>query len=367
MADETPKEDRTEEATPRRRQEARAKGQVAMSTELVAALMLLAMAGTLVFAGGALAEATGGTVALALSQAGTLGGRDLSLPDFAELLRSPIEAILPAFLFVILPSIAVGAVTAYGQIGFQVAPEAVKLDPAKINPVKGFERLFSARSLVRTLLAAAKIVVITAAVLGVAWTQLGNVSLLAGASVGEVIRGVGYVLARCIAAGAIAFVAIAVLDVLFQRFQHERDMRMSKKEVKEELKNTDGDPHVKARIRQIQRELAGRRMMEAVPKATVVVTNPTHYAVALQYDASEEGQAPVVVAKGVDHVAEKIKAVAREAGVLCYEDRALARALHAQVEIGDPIPEVLFRAVAGVLAFVYRIQGRSAAGAGSAR
>lgn len=359
MADETPKEDKTEDATPRRQQEARAKGQVAMSTEIVAAIMLIVTGGTLAVAGGALAEATGGTVVAGLADVGVLGVRELQLRDYAELLTGPVFGILPALLLVIVPSIVVGAVVAYGQVGFQITPKAIEFDLSKINPVKGFGRLFSLRSVVRTLLAATKIVVIMATLLGVAWSQIGNISVLAGVGVGEAIRGVGYVLMRCSAAGVIAFVAIAVMDLVYQRSQHEKDLRMSKKEVKEELKSTDGDPHVKARIRQIQRELSSRRMMEAVPKATVVVTNPTHFAVALQYDSSEEGEAPRVVAKGVDHVAQKIKAVAREAGVLCYEDRTLARALHAQVEIGDQIPEVLFRAVASVLAFVYGIQGRA--------
>jgi len=359
MADETPKEDKTEDASPRRRQEARAKGQVAMSTELVAALMLIAMGAMLASGGGALAEVAGEAVVAGIADVAVLGVRDLALPDFAALLARPVENILPALLLVILPTIAVGAIVAYGQIGFQVSPKAIELDISKINPVKGVGRLFSLRSVVRTLLAVTKIVAIMSAMLWVAWTQIGNMSVLAGAGVGEAIRGVGYVVARCSAAGVIAFTAIAVLDLVYQRAQHEKELRMSKKEVKEELKSTDGDPHVKARIRQIQRELAGRRMMEAVPKATVVVTNPTHFAVALQYDSSEEGETPRVVAKGVDHVAQRIKEIAREAGVLCYEDRTLARALHAQVEIGDQIPEVLFRAVASVLAFVYGIQGRA--------
>jgi len=127
------------------------------------------------------------------------------------------------------------------------------------------------------------------------------------------------------------------------------------------MKNSEGDPHLKARVRRVQREMASRRMMADVPKATVVVTNPTHYAVALRYDRDEETGAgrgaPVVVAKGVDHVAERIKEIAREAEVLCYEDVPLARALHAQCEIGDEIPVDLFQAVATVLAYVYRVQG----------
>ncbi len=133
---------------------------------------------------------------------------------------------------------------------------------------------------------------------------------------------------------------------------------MTKQEIKEELKNIDGDPHVKARIRQIQREMASKRMMTAVPDATVVVTNPSHYAVALRYDRDRpDERAPEVVAKGMDFLAQRIKEVAADNGVVCFEDVPLARALHAQCEIGDEIPEDLFEAVASVLAYVYRVQG----------
>ena len=153
---------------------------------------------------------------------------------------------------------------------------------------------------------------------------------------------------------------LGLIDLAFQRWQLERDLRMSRQEIKEENRITEGDPHVKARVRQLQREMATSRMMADVPKATVVVTNPTHFSVALLYDRAAEGRAPRVVAKGVDFVAQRIRSVAGEAGVLCYEDPALARALHAQADIGQEIPEDLYAAVAEVLAYVYRLQGLAA-------
>jgi flagellar biosynthetic protein FlhB len=165
---------------------------------------------------------------------------------------------------------------------------------------------------------------------------------------------------------------IALGDFVYQRWQHENELKMTKHEIKDELKRAEGDPHVKARVRQIQRELARRRMMSEVPKATVVITNPTHYAVALRYDRDASPargtnvsarRAPYVVAKGADLVAERIKQVAREADVTCYEDVALARALHAGVEIGQEIPEELYQAVASVLAYVYRVQRKPLAAA----
>jgi len=173
---------------------------------------------------------------------------------------------------------------------------------------------------------------------------------------------VGLVALRATGAALAVILALAVLDALFQRLQHERDLRMTRAEVKEEHRLTEGDPHVRARIRSIQRELAMRRMMSDVPKSTVVVTNPTHYAVALRYERQAGGRtsAPIVSAKGVDHLAQRIKAVAAEHGVRCHEDVALARALYARVRVGQEIPEELYGAVAAVIATVYRLEEASA-------
>ena len=166
-------------------------------------------------------------------------------------------------------------------------------------------------------------------------------------------------------AALLIILAIAVYDFFFQRIQHQKDLRMSKEEVRQDHKSTEGDPQIKARIRQVQREMAQRRMMADVPDATVVVTNPTHVAVALAYPRNDAGEplydAPRVVAKGLDDVAQRIKGVAREAGVPLYEDVPLARTLHHRCEIGDGIPAELFEAVAAVLRFVYDLEGTSAA------
>ncbi|MCP3860357.1 MAG: EscU/YscU/HrcU family type III secretion system export apparatus switch protein, partial [Phycisphaeraceae bacterium] len=161
--------------------------------------------------------------------------------------------------------------------------------------------------------------------------------------------GIGIIAMRCVTGALIVIVALAFADLAYQRFQHGKDLRMTKKEIKEEHRLTDGDPHVKARVRQLQREMATRRMMDDVPDSTVVVTNPTHFAVALKYERNANGagatSAPVVVAKGADHLAQKIKAVAAEAGVVLYEDVPLARALFAQAEIGEgDLAEWLLRA-----------------------
>lgn len=364
MADEAEKDQKTEDATPRRRREAREKGQVALSSELLAGTMLLAAAGAFVILGPRLVDRAGELVVGGMGALGA-GTEELALADAAGLFTQAVRAIAPSVLLLLAPALAVGLTVAYGQVGFQITPKAVGFDPAKIDPVKGLQRLFSLRSVVRTALSAAKITVVLVAMGGVALWHVEPLSRLGGGDMGPVLAAIGYVLLRCVAAGILAILVLALADAFFQRYQHEVDLRMTRKEVRDELKATDGDPHVKSRIRQVQRDLARRRMMTEVPKATVVVTNPTHFAVALRYDREAEGGAPYVVAKGIDRVALRIREIAREAGVPCYEDPPLARALHASVEIGDPIPEQLFQAVAGVLAYVYRLRGvRVGAGSG---
>jgi flagellar biosynthesis protein FlhB len=263
-----------------------------------------------------------------------------------------------------VPLFLVGLLVGYGQVGFQVAPKAVRLDPSRLSPVKGFGRIFSARSAMRTLSALLKVVLIGAAMSTVVWSSISEVSTMVGNDLGPSLVATGTIVLRAAVAALIVVFALGLFDLVFQRSQHDKDLRMSRKELKEEHRNSEGDPHLRARIRQVQRELASRRMTTDVPNATVVVTNPTHYAVALRYEPDgAPGAAPVVVAKGVDHVARRIKEVAREHGVICFEDVPLARALHAQAEIGQEIPQDLYAAVASVLAYVYRVRGAGAAAA----
>jgi flagellar biosynthetic protein FlhB len=255
--------------------------------------------------------------------------------------------------------LACGVVTAYGQAGFQIAPRAIAVDLAKIDPFKGLGRMFSARSLVRVGLSSAKLLFIVGAMAWTAMRDVPRLGALAGSELRPALAALGTVVGKCAAAALVAILVLALADLFYQRFQHRAELRMSRKEVQEELKETEGDPHIRSRIRAVQREMARRRMWRTSWR-NVVVTNPTHYAVALRYDrdeAARTGAAPRVVAKGVDHIALTIQRVAREALVPCLENPPLARALHAQTEIGDEIPADLFQAVAGVLAYVYRLRG----------
>ena len=359
MSDTADREQRTEEATPRRREEARERGQVALSTELVAAVGLAAGAGIMATGGGNLAHVVADVMRRALSSLSSLGTRELSLPESATLLSETIHGVLGTLAMMVVPTVLVCALTGFVQIGFRLSSKAIEMDPSKLDPMKGLGKLFSLRGLSRTGFSLAKILLITVVAATVAWMHVEKIVHAGINELGPLLAAVGVVVMRTTSAVLIVILLLGVLDTLVQRFQLSRDLRMTKAEVKEEHRLTEGDPHVRARIRSVQREFAMRRMMADVPKATVVVTNPTHFAVALRYEregTSGERHAPVVVAKGVDHLAERIKQIARDSGVPCHEDVPLARALHARVAIGQEIPEELYAAVAAVLATVYRLQ-----------
>lgn len=367
MAEDSSKDEKTEEATPRRLEEARDEGQVAMSQELVASLMLCAGIASLVIG----KEMIGGTLGASIYRTATtlpeLGTDELSVRAASALLSEVVTDATRLVAILFFPVIGVGMLVGYGQVGFRLTPKAVAPDITKLDPIKGTKRLFSTRSWVRTGMSLIKILAIAASMIAMAWVQMPNVIRLGTSELGPLLPGVATVVLRCALAALATMLILAIVDLVYQRYQHLKDMRMTKEELKEEHKTTEGDPHVKARVRALQREGSKRRMMSEVPKATVVVTNPDHYAVALSYPRDERGEplfaAPRVVAKGADHLAQQIKKIARDAGVLLYEDVPLARTLHAKVEVGDEIPEDLYTAVAAVLNYVYSLKGsRLAAG-----
>jgi flagellar biosynthesis protein FlhB len=367
VAEEPDKQEKTEDATPRRREESREKGQVSLSQEVTSALILLVGLIVLIVSGSWFAQGAGTLVANAVTSLPLQGREELSEAGAAGWMTASAAHMAMAAVALIVPLFAVGLLACYGQAGFMITPAALAWDPARLDPFKGFGRVFSARGGMRTLMALAKILTITTTVVLTAWGQLPHLASLTGSEIGPIMAAIGSVALRCTSAALAAILALALTDLFWQRFSYERDMRMSKKEVRDEAKSTEGDPQIKSKIRQLQREMAQSRMMSDVPKATVIVTNPTHYAVALRYERDEPPQknkrrrsAPYVVAKGVDHVAQRIKAVGREHSIPTIEDVPLARALHREVEIGDEVPEQLYQAVATVLAQVYRMQEEGA-------
>ncbi|MFT4539830.1 MAG: flagellar biosynthetic protein FlhB [Planctomycetota bacterium] len=350
------KDEKTEEATPKKKSDSRQEGQVAMSQEFLAALMLIAMGVSMFFSGSMLSEAAGGQMTRAITTIGDLGTQELMLEDWAAYFASRIEALLGPLAVVVLPVIGVGVLAGYGQVGFVIAAKAVEVKPDKLSPAKGIEKVISKQAFVKTVMAALKIMLVMSAVGAVTWSQVGHMSAMAGGDVGPMIAGAGRLIVMSAAAGVLVIFLLSIIDLFYQRHHMSESQKMTKQEVKDEHKNAEGDPHIKAKIRGVQREVAMRRMMEDVPDATVIVTNPTHYAVAIRYDRGSENAAPRIVAKGVDAVAQNIKRIGKENNVPLYENRPLARALHARADIGDEVPEDMFQAVAQVLAYVYRLQ-----------
>ena len=347
--------ERTEQPTPRRRQELRGKGQVARSVELASAVSLLA-----------------GLVALRAFGPWMLEGvrdvsvRMLSQPYQTELPTNHASQLLTAMAAattkVLLPLAAIGCLGAAAanllQTGFVQSSKPIIPDFNRINPVEGVKRLFSMRALselVKSLLKFALLGGVSYIYLRSRFAELIGLSMAPGLEAAGVVGGVIWGLAVRLAA---IMLGIAIIDYVFQRRIFERSIMMTKEEVKEDHRRSEGDPHVKARIRRIQQQLARGRMMQDVKDATVIVTNPTSLAVALRYEPSEH-VAPVVVAKGQRNTAERIVSEARLHGVPSVQNIPVARALFHTVEIGQAVPAELYQAVAEIIAFVYRLTGRA--------
>lgn len=250
----------------------------------------------------------------------------------------------------------IGFIANVGQIGFKISLKAMKPKASKFNVLKGIKRIFfSSRSFVEVSKSVAKLFVIGIFTYWVLDDLIKEAVLLIDHSIAEIVIFMLESSIDLIWQLAMVFAVIAAADFMFQRHKHNKDLMMSKQEIKDESKQTEGDPEVKARIKSIQFETARKRMMQDVPKADVVITNPTHYAIALKYDPLTNG-APKVLAKGVDTLAQKIKEVATENGVPLHENRELARALYKVADVGDEIPAELFQAVAQILAHIFKLR-----------
>jgi flagellar biosynthetic protein FlhB len=347
-------EERTEQPTPRRRQKARQKGQIPRSPDLSGAAVLLAGTAALAAFGKAIANGLAGLMESSIAEiASARFGDPAGIPS--QLAHLALHTLIGAIGPVLLACGAAGFAVALLQVGGRPAFTVPRFDPKRISPLQGIRNIFSASAAFEALKAVAK----TAAVGAVAFLALLPVLHgLAGKvgipplALGRIVSGAVFSVAE--KAGA-AYLLIGFADYLWRRHRIERSLRMTKQEVKEEQRQHSLPAEVKRAQRRRAMALARRRMIQAVPRADVVVTNPTHFAVALSYDGSRP--APEVVAKGQDLIAERIKAVAKEHGVPIVEDPPLARALYAQTEVGDLIPPTLYAAVAKVLAFVYRLAG----------
>lgn len=353
MAEEVDQESKTEDPSPRRREEARRQGQVPFSAELVGSLVLLAGVIGLTNVGPAVWATMTNVFKHEIPRA--------FHPEFdtaaaAELIARTAFQVLAAMLPFFGILLAVGVAASVAQVGFQINTEKLSVNLDKLNPANGVSRLFSVSALVRGLLTLLKVGALALVAYLVLEGRAGVITALGRDRLAGAAPAAWAVVMRLALYMVAAVAGVAVLDYLYQRYKFEQSLRMTKEEVKRELKEEEGDPMIKARIRQIARERSRRKMLAEVPKATVVVTNPTHYAVALRYDPTRDA-APVVVARGAGAFAKRIAELARASGVAVLERPPLARALYSGVKEGRAIPGPLFRAVAEVLAFVYRLRG----------
>lgn len=346
-------QERTEEATPKRLKEARERGQVFKSMELVSVFTLLAAYLALQVAGphiwAALAE-------FSRRQWSALAVPDLTLIGVRELMGAVAMVVLVAAAPVLLASAVTGLLTNYLQVGFLFTLQPLMPDFSRVNPFSGFVRIFSRRSVVELFKALFKIVIVSLVAYTTVRSQMHQFARLHGLPMESVLAQVGAMVSSVMLRVGLAMLALALADYAYQRYEHRRNLMMTKQEVKQEHRETEGSPEVRSFIRRRQREMARKRMMADVPKADVVVTNPTHYAVALEYQASQMS-APRCVAKGAGHLAAKIREVAVAHEVPLVENPPLARSLYANVEVGDEVPAELYQAVAEVLAYVYQIKG----------
>jgi len=333
--------DRTEKATGRQRQKALEKGQVARSRELVSMVAAGGIVMVIVFWGGTTMMSLSGMLRRLLS---LQYGKD----PFTVMRSTGIEAIFILLPF-LLSAAALAILASLAQGGLVLKPFELKF--SKLNPMEGLKRIFSTRGLVEL----GKNLLKVFAGGYVAWLtirkELNILPFLPQLGLYDVVRIAGELIVKAFLTGFSFFLVIAVIDYFLQRWQHEKSIMMTKQEVKEEHKDTEGSPQVKGKIRSLMRELARQRMMRDLPKATVVITNPTHFAVALRYD-SKVMNAPQIIAKGADFMAEKIREVARKHGIPIVEDKLLARSLY-KVDLGENVPEELYRAVARILAMIF--------------
>lgn len=353
--------EKTEPATEKKRSDARKEGQVAKSREIENAFTLLAL------------------FIILKVWVGTLGTNLTSLfsnvyddiPEYIKnyegyvnevsligiVLECMVECLkLVAPVFII--SFFVSFICDAAQVKWSPTTKPLQPKFSKLDPIKGFKKIFSAKSLVELVKSILKIAIIVAVVYSYLKKNLNGFFMLYSLDLFSAIQGIGNLVTNMGIRVSVAYMIIAFADYAYQRWQFSNDLKMTKQEVKDEYKQQEGDPLVKGKIRQKMREVSQRRMMQDIPKADVVITNPTHFAVALMYDA-QKYDAPIVVAKGADYLAQKIKAVAKENSVEIVENKPLARMLYANVEVGELVPPELYQAVAEVLAFVYHLKGKA--------
>lgn len=346
--------EKTERATPKKRQDSKKKGQVSKSQDINTAVNLIAVFAVLSIMSSYMMEQIIGLMKEFFQNKllENLTEENLQVMLF-EVLKMMGLTLAPVFV----TAIVAGVLANVMQIGFMFSTESIQFKLDKLDPIKGAKRIFSLRALVELLKSLLKISIVGFVAFYVLFKRMDEMMVLTQVSVSDALALLIDISLKVGLYAAIALFCIAILDYMYQKYDFEKNIRMSKQDIKDEYKNSEGDPLIKSKIKQKQRQMAMQRMMQEVPNADVVITNPTHFAIALKYDENKS-DAPLVVAKGVDFVAQKIKYIAKENEVVMVENRPLARALYDQTEIGQAIPEEFFKAVAEILALVYKTKGK---------
>lgn len=345
-------DEKTEKATPKKRQDTRKKGQVPKSQDVNTGFLLIMVFGTLFLLGGYMEGTMEGMYRIAFNE---YIHRDLTEEEthsiFVEMTVEISKIIAPIMGVAVVAGIASNLL----QVGIMFTGEPLKMDLKKLDPIKGAKRIFSARALVELFKSLLKISFVGVITFSIIWVNKDQMMMMSQKSVQVALSFFGTITTIMGLASALALLLLSVLDYTYQKYDHEKNIRMSKKDIKDEHKNIEGDPQIKAKIKEKQRQMSASRMMSEVPDADVVITNPTHYAIAIKYDETKSS-APYVVAMGVDFLALKIKEVAKSNDVITVENRPLARALYQHSEVDQPIDEQFYKAVAEVLAYVYQLE-----------
>ncbi|MCP4583175.1 MAG: flagellar biosynthesis protein FlhB [candidate division Zixibacteria bacterium] len=352
MAEQSSQDEKTEQPTPKKRDDARKEGQVCKSQELNSVFIILTGIMALMFFHNHLLTGWMGAFSFNLGQIGV----DITPTKFYELFLTNGKTLITLVAPIILLLGLVALLINMAQVGIGISPKALKPKFDKLDIFKGLKNLFSMKTVFNLFRDTTKIAIVGYVTYLTYKGEVDNYIPLADQEIGQVIIFIARVAVKIFLRSAGVLLLLAILDYAYQKYEFEKKLKMTKQEVKDEMKHHEGDPLVKMRIKRIQREMARARMLQEVEKADVVVTNPTHIAVALKYDL-ETMPAPTVVAKGERLMAERIKELAKKAGVPIVENKPLARTLFKSVEVGMEIPAKLFKAVAEVLAYVYKLKG----------
>lgn len=346
--------EKTEKATPQKRQESKRKGQVAKSAEVPAALIMIGGILLLNFMGGWILDQLLAIYRVNYTQYIQWEWSSTNVRTlFEQMTFNAMKIMAP----IMAMAMVFGFLGNYVQIGSLFTTEPLQMKLERLNPIEGAKKIFAMRALVELIKSLLKIAIISVAAFSILWAEKEELFLLSQKSIGYSLSFIGGLVFKMGLVTSLILLVLSVLDYMYQKYEFEKGIRMSKQDIKDEYKKSEGDPLIKSKIKERQRQMSMNRMIQDLPNADVLITNPTHYAIAIKYDA-ETMEAPMVIAMGKDHLALKIKEKAKELEIVTMENKPLARALYQQVEIGDYVPEELFLAVAEVLAYIYKLKGK---------